>query len=156
MVEVVDVEEAVTPEQVSEFELSILGHLLPDEYKQFLFSYNGGSPKPSGFKFYLKDSYNPDEAVIAWFLALYNGEYENITKFFHTFRSRIPLNMLAVARDPGGSLVLLGLEGEHRGKVYFWLQELEGGDGESPTYDNVAFVADGFNEFLDNLAELEE
>lgn len=153
MLEIVESEKDITLDEVKELE-SLIGCQLPNEYKQFMLQYNGGRPKLSGFRFSLNQN-DWSVAMVAWFLAFYDGEYENITDFYHTFRVRIPSMMLAIARDPGGSLILLGLEGENKGKVFFWLQELEGDDGEEPSYDNVAFVANSFNEFLNSLIEIE-
>jgi hypothetical protein len=152
-VKIVKSEAPITFDEVEEFE-TLISQRLPDEYKNFLLHHNGGRPEPSGFKFSL-NGYEWDIAMIAWFLALYKGEYENITNYFYTYQDRIPKDMLAIAHDPGGSLILLGLEGDNKGKVFFWLQELEGDDGEPPTYDNVAFVANSFNEFLNSFTEVE-
>jgi hypothetical protein len=152
-IKIVESKAHTTIEKVEEFE-TLIGRILPDEYKQFLLQHNGGSPQPPGFKFVLKDD-DWDMAMVAWFLALFDGEYVNITDYFYTYQDRIPKDMLAIAHDPGGSLILLGLEGNKKGKVFFWLQELEEDDGEPPTYDNVAFVANSFNEFLNSFTEVE-
>jgi hypothetical protein len=153
MVEMVESEKITTSKEIEQFE-ALIGQMLPDEFKQFLLLHNGGSPEPEGFKFFLNDN-EPEMAMVAWFLALYEGEDENIRDDFYTFKDRIPKNMLAVARDPGGSLILLGLQDENKGQVFFWLRELEAEDGEPATYDNVAFVANSFNEFLDSFIEVE-
>jgi cell wall assembly regulator SMI1 len=153
MVEIVESEKNTTSKEIEQFE-ALIGQMLPDEFKQFLLLHNGGSPEPEGFKFFLNDN-EPEMAMVAWFLALYEGEDENIRDDFYTFKDRIPKNMLAVARDPGGSLILLGLQDENKGQVFFWLRELEAEDGEPATYDNVAFVANSFNEFLDSFIEVE-
>ncbi|MCF6253009.1 MAG: SMI1/KNR4 family protein [Methylococcaceae bacterium] len=153
MAKIVESEKNTTCKEIEQFE-ALIGQILPDDYKQFLLLHNGGTPKPAGFYFTLKDN-QPEMAMVAWFLALYEGEDENITDDFYSFKDRIPNNMLAVARDPGGSLILLGLQGDNKGKVFFWLRELEAEDGEPATYDNVAFVANSFNEFLDSFIEVE-
>ena len=153
MVEIIKSKKNTFGEEIKKFEI-LIGEILPDEYKQFLIQHNGGHPEPDGFYFTLKDN-QPEMAMVAWFLALHEGESSNITKSYFGFKYRIPNDMLAVARDPGGSLILLGLKGENKGKVFFWLRELEAEDGEPATYDNVAFVANSFNEFLDSLIEVE-
>ena len=140
-------------ERIKEFE-TLVGQMLPEEYREFLLHHNGGRPEPSGFKFSL-NGHEWNTAMIAWFLALYDGEYENISNFFNTYQDRIPQGMIAIARDPGGSLILLGLEDDRKGEVFFWLQELEGDDGEPASYDNVALVANSFNEFLHSFVEIE-
>jgi hypothetical protein len=62
---------------------------------------------------------------------------------------------LCFARNPGSSLFLIGIKDYNLGKIYFWSSTYGAniGEGEMPSYDNIADVADSFVEFLLALRE---
>jgi hypothetical protein len=62
--------------------------------------------------------------------------------------------------DPGGNGICVGLTGEHRGKVYFWIHD-EGPDpdtwdGGIDTATNVIPLTDSFTAFLAGIGPREE
>jgi len=125
-----------------------LGHRLPDDYRAFLLQYNGGRPAQRGFQF----TRRPDthvRAAIHWFLSLHDGEASNLEQTAYTLRERIPPDTLAIANDPSGGYVLLGLHGESRGKVYFW--DPERAVAGRPDGSNIDLVADSLDSFLSRL-----
>ena len=65
----------------------------------------------------------------------------------------MPPNLLPIASDLGGNAVCLSTDGPDAGAVYFWRHSFE---TQPPTYDNVRFVARGFDEFLSGLQDLHE
>ncbi len=131
-----------------------LGQTLPAAYLKHIHKHNGGRPQPNGFYFYADDG-SKDEALVAWFFSIGQGGYEDLEETLDDFDGRVPRNLMPFGRDPGGSLLCLCLSGEHQGKVYFWLRELEGPDGELPDYRNVAYVADSMTNFLNGLQDFE-
>ncbi|MDY6994535.1 MAG: SMI1/KNR4 family protein [Pseudomonadota bacterium] len=141
-------EKKLTPHEIEKAEKT-LNLQLPEEYKRFLLLYNGGHPEPGKFKYICDDHQN--RSLVAWFLAIYEGKAENFSTFYKTYKGRIPEDTIAIARDPGGNLILLGIEAENRGKLFFWLQDFEVEEGEIPDYSNVCLIADSFDEFFNSL-----
>ncbi len=83
---------------------------------------------------------------------------EPSTDFLRTwndFKDRIPKDLLCFARDSGGSVYLIGIKEYNLGKIFFWDRDYEADidAGETPNYDNIAFVANSFTEFLLALRE---
>jgi type VI secretion system secreted protein VgrG len=50
-----------------------------------------------------------------------------------------------------GAQGLLGVRGDNRGKVFFWVKDHEVEEGEVPGYENVGFLAGSLTGFLDKL-----
>ncbi|NJO18450.1 MAG: SMI1/KNR4 family protein [Thioploca sp.] len=147
---IIESEKKLALHEIKEVE-ETLNIQLPEEYKRFLLLYNGGHPQPGKFKYICEDHQN--KSLVAWFLAIYEGKAENFLTFFKTYQGRIPQDTIAIARDPGGNLILLGINGKNRGKVFFWLQDFEVEEDEIPEYSNVCLIANSFDEFLNSLFE---
>ncbi|HEY0004207.1 MAG TPA: SMI1/KNR4 family protein [Pyrinomonadaceae bacterium] len=151
-------EQPTTPEQIREAERR-MGVELPEEYKQYLLSHQGGHPDPDVFrvKWSGQDWAKGSELnSVAWFLAPHDGKEENLLDYYETHRDRIPKDTIPIARDPGSNLVLLGISGPNRGKVFFWRREYEAAPwgAQEADYSNVGFVANSFREFIDSLFAL--
>lgn len=140
------IEKDLTEEELQAAE-NIVGKEFPDQYREFLLKYNGGHPAPDIFRYKNEDG-DQELAAIAYFLAVYDGKDENLLDYFETYEDRIPSQLIPIARGPGGDLVLLGLESSYRGKIYYWIQDLE---PDEPDFSNIFPVAGSFNEFLDSL-----
>ena len=67
----------------------------------------------------------------------------------------LPQDVLCFAPDPGGSLFLIGIKEYNLGKIFFWESSYQANlsEGEFPSYDNIASVANSFTEFLLALRE---
>jgi cell wall assembly regulator SMI1 len=135
-----------------------LGVTLPDDYRNFLMQHNGGYPEPDGFRYYSRypgnyfgDSVNVERAMVDRFLALYDGEYNNLQNYREMYQGRVPSEMLPIANDPGGNLICLAIRGNNLGKVLYWKHEEEADEGEVANYSNIYFVADSFVQFVDSL-----
>jgi hypothetical protein len=61
-------------------------------------------------------------------------------------RGRIPVDLLPIATDPFGNLLLLGMSGPRADKVYFWDHNTGG--------DDVTLIANSFDDFLALLRPL--
>src|SRR5665213_632955 len=144
-----DTERATSPQEIDAVEAR-LGIELPAEYRAWLFRFNGGQPKPGTFHF--KGVAEHSESV-AWFFAVYDGEYNNFETEYWAFKMqarRLPDALVPIADDGLGNIVCLAITGPDVGKIFFWDHELESDTG-TPTYDNCRLVADSFGEFIDML-----
>lgn len=137
-----------TDEQLAAFERLIEG-VLPDDYRQFLKSENGGRPEPNSFRFKLRDGREEDGAV-HYFYALHEGQIGSLESKFEIFRERIPPDYLAIATDSFGNQILLRIAARNPGKIYFWDHEKE---EDVPTLRNMSSIANSFTEFVGSLEE---
>ncbi len=132
-----------------------LGVKFPDQYIQFLLKYNGGRPEPAGFDIEWRTNQPMSEdwrtSMLSWFLSIYNGDETNLLEYNKiSFSGRIPKETIAIADDCGGNLILLGVSGEYKDKIFFWVKDDEVEDGGVPGFENVGFLADSFDEFINS------
>ncbi|WP_110513545.1 SMI1/KNR4 family protein [Herpetosiphon llansteffanensis] len=146
---------APTNEQaVATFEQE-LGCRLPEDYRAFLLEHNGGQPELTVFD--MNSSLMPDDqSMIHYFFTLDPAsEYYEIRNEIkvYTDETRIPLELLPIACDPGGNIICLGIRGEQRGKVYFWDHEFElEAEEEGDLYYNVSCCGSSFQAFVESLS----
>ena len=155
-------EPPATEAQVAAFEKRIKTSL-PSDYRAFLVKEGGGArvvvDGSRDVVFPLKwagQSWGNgwDEAMLDYFYSLdeksnvaWEGAYEA-----YIMQRRVPTDLLPIAYDPGSNLLLLGISGQRRGKIYYWAKDFEPvDDPPEPGYDNIAFVADSFTDFLKSL-----
>lgn len=119
---------------------------LPKQYVEFLLEYNGGFPQESGFKI----SDDEGESLVNRFYGI--GDMKsNLGKVYDVLEGEIPEDFISIANDPAGNEILLGVSGEYRGKVYFWIHDME----SEEEMDNMFILANSFYEFFDNLYKSE-
>ena len=152
-------DQLTSPTQLREAE-QVIGVELPESYRTFLLTTKVGQPEADTFQVQWDGqewAEGNEENVVAWFLAIYDGEHEDFLDYFDTFVGRIPEDTVPIARDPGGNLILIGTSKSNKGKVFFWQREFEvdPSDGDSADYSNVGFVASSFDEFINSLKEPE-
>jgi hypothetical protein len=140
---------------------------LPADYRAFLIREGGGGRVRIGshedIVFPLKwDGQNwADSLNEALFKNFYSLDKTSVLSWEEAYGSfiaqrRIPVDLLPIAYDAGSNQVLLGISGARRGKVYYWAKDFEPvEDLPEPTYDNIAFVADSFTDFLKKLRPME-
>ena len=107
----------VTDAQIRAFEQSF-GHPLPDDYRQFLLDVNGGQPDRANREF--------DYGVVNSLFGLDDPENDSCDLATRANRSRPMLpspDLLFIGHDDGGGAILLALAGEHRGEVWFMLDD---------------------------------
>lgn len=128
---------------------------LPNDYRDFLLTYNGGYPEPDGFWIQGMDG---NGSLVDRFLGIHGGEHDNLLGYLEIYKERIPPNFLPIAHDPGGNLICMSVEGEDKGKIYFWDHEEEADpdQGETAGYQNVYLIADSFTDFFENLIDFDE
>lgn len=97
---------------------------LPADYRRFLAAYGGWTfrqrmvfpirePCPWG-----------QRGEVDWFFAITGDPVLDIEQAtMSTYAGRIPDETIPVVQDPGGNLVLLGVEGMVKGRVFFWDHE---------------------------------
>jgi hypothetical protein len=141
-------------DQLEAFEAE-LGAELPDDYRQFLTRTNGGfisgwyrfkGPTPSGE---------------TWFAYVHHvcGFREELHISLRFYRgcclsgeSQFPRGLLWIMDDPGGNGICIGLRGTLRGRVYFWIHDMQPDpdewDGQVETASNVIQLANSFTDFV--------
>jgi cell wall assembly regulator SMI1 len=142
-------------EQIEEVE-KYVGLNFPNEYKDHLLKFNGGQPTPNIFKFNQNSRENLSN--IDWFLAIYDGEYDNLKKEIEMVKieeKRMPEHMLPIAHDPGGNLICISCDYEDKGHIYFWdhEKEVDYSVSDDRDYSNLYLIAKSFNEFINGLKE---
>ena len=104
-----------TEEQIVAFE-KIEGVTLPEGYREFLKTYNGGRPIPDAFRF----GTEPGSLLNTFFeLGEGEGESNDLQTMCDQYHHQIPPTMMPIACDAGNNIILLGVYGEHRGRVFF-------------------------------------
>lgn len=130
-----------------------LGLDLPNDYRSFLLSTNGGYPVPNGFA--IPDNPVDEHGLVHYFLCIDNDDVYNLMDWAERYKDRIPEGLVPIATDPGGNLICLSATGASSGNVFFWEHEREADEGQAPRQDNVYLVADSFQRFIDNLVDIE-
>lgn len=136
----------LTDERIAEVE-SCLEIIFPTDYKQFLLQHNGGYPEPGTFTI----GHGPEESQISYFFSIQEDETSNLLEMIKLTKGQIPRNMLPVAYDDVGNLILLGVSGDQTGQVYFWDHEQENGNDRNNGKASLSFLADSFKSFLESL-----
>jgi hypothetical protein len=121
MTEIENVYGQVSPEQIAELEAR-RGVVLPEEYKQLLLRSNGGKPRPDTFDV---PGWHGKASVVTRLYGIHSGKHGNLEKMIDLYEDRLPKDLLPIGGDPGGNLILLGVAGEHMGKIFFWDHEAE-------------------------------
>lgn len=139
--------------QIEEIE-KLIGLKFPVPYKNHLLSHNGGQCIPNSFDFY--EDGRMSQSSIDWFLAIYDGEFDNLSEYIKTYKldeKRMPSHMIPIAHDPGGNLICISCGNSDYGFIYFWDHEKETdyADSDDEDYSNLHFIANSFHEFLEKL-----
>ncbi|GAA5003081.1 SMI1/KNR4 family protein [Acinetobacter puyangensis] len=144
----------ISENDVIEFE-NLITLKLPHEYRIFLLQYNVCMIFPDCFDFL--ENNEKSDSRIRYFLGLNvhprKEYYYSLYWYYDLMQRRIPKNFLAIAPDPFGNAILIHLTG---GSIWFWDHELEADTeaGEEVSMDNISFIANSLDEFLNSLYEL--
>jgi cell wall assembly regulator SMI1 len=121
---------------------------LPDEYRRFLLSHNGGNPSPK--KIITQDK--KIESMVSTFFPLSDFTEDNLVNEFEglTQARQIPPNFISIAMDPAENRIVLSIYGDDVGKVYYWSWDEE---PKKPTcsYKYLRLIANNFDDFLSSL-----
>jgi cell wall assembly regulator SMI1 len=146
----------ITVFQIEKIE-QYVGLAFPQQYKEHLLKYNGGQCKPNVFEF-ITNTGKLDSSIINWFLAIYDGKYDNLKECIEIFKieeKRMPRHILPIADDPGGNMICISTSGADEGYIYFWdhEQEVDYSVSDDSDYSNLFLIAKSFNEFLNGLKD---
>lgn len=147
---------SLTVEALEAFEQKI-GSRLPDEYREFLLTHNGGVPEPAHFLApddpFESDDSPMSEREILCFFALHSQKWSTNTpegtrgfplqaawKDFN--REQPESGLLPIGQDWSGSCICVGLTGAERGKIYFYDHESE---VSIPLAENLTAFVDGLS-----------
>ncbi|MCX7113860.1 MAG: SMI1/KNR4 family protein [Proteobacteria bacterium] len=119
---------------------------IPEQYRNFLLSNNGGKPKINRFSTQDKKV----ESMIAKFLPLANIEEDNLLEEIEgiTQADLIPQNLIPIATDPADNRLVLSVAGSDMGKIYYWSWDEEPRRKYRPSYKYMRLVADSFDDLL--------
>jgi SMI1 / KNR4 family (SUKH-1) len=139
-----------SPRDVSDF-ATRTGFHLPDDYRTFLLTVNGGRCLAGGVFRNLQT--NEKVSRVGTVLGLSGPDYENLEINLGDLAGRIPDALLPVAYDGGGNWLLLDCSRDQasNGKVYFL--DLEAANGDVPRKEDLTVVARSFSNLLDGLDE---
>lgn len=153
MVSFSQIEGSLTIDQIVDIE-KLVGLNFPSQYKEHLLKYNGGQPTPNVFSF--EENGKLTDSYVDWFLAIYDGEYDNLRNYIGIFKieeKRLPVHLLPIAHDPGGNLICMSCSKNDYGFIYFWdhENEVDYRISDDADYSNLYLIANGFNEFIEGL-----
>ncbi|NPC92657.1 SMI1/KNR4 family protein [Bacillus sp. WMMC1349] len=111
----------------------------PIDYREFLLAYNGGYPTPGTYK--ISDELS--ESILNIFYGI-GSMYDNLEKKFDIFDEILEIGFIPIADDPSGNQICIGISKEYFGQIYHWTH-----DEEQDGMENMYFLSNNFNEFLD-------
>jgi hypothetical protein len=151
---------SLSEERLAKLEARLKGRL-PEDYRAFLLSHNGGRPTLCRFTFPVDGE--EQASILEWFFAVHDQPHEEPDEWDETggglppyfgqpleevwadLRSEKPkAGVLPIGRDPGENLVCLGYTGKRAGAVWWYDHETE----------SFTRLADSFTGFLSSLGTL--
>ncbi len=132
---------------VEQFEAAV-GEKLPDDYREFLLTFNGGKPEDNEFAI----PHGKNEAGVNRFYGLLDERQSgDLLHELEVMVSRIPEKMLLIGDDSSGNYICLSLRPDTFGQLFFWDHELEASEGDPATFSNLFFIDSSFNDFFSKL-----
>jgi cell wall assembly regulator SMI1 len=130
-----------------------MGYPLPPDYREFLLRFNGGEPTTPVFRWPDPQGRKYAGSSVRYFFSITDNYAFSLADKYSIYAraGRTPKEMLPIATDAGGNLVLLALAGAQSGKVFFWNHDIEGLVENPSSPDHLALVANSFGEFCDGL-----
>jgi hypothetical protein len=132
----------------AETRLAEIGTRIPPSYKAFLAEQDGGKPVRNAFSFRQHDRDQDD--LVRLFFGIAESPNGDLVSEADVARDRLPADVLPIATDSFGNLVVLdGREGRD-GPVLFWDHEFQ---SDPPSEDDLFWVAPDLETFLTGLSE---
>jgi hypothetical protein len=125
-----------------------LGVSFPEDYKQFLLTYNGGIPYPQRVKIP-----NTNHTVLLDFFygIMKVPDCRDLTYAYRISKDDLPEGVIPIGHDPGGNPFFLWTVGDQRGYVYFW--DRRSFFSESIDSTDVYYLAESFTSLLASLCD---
>lgn len=122
---------------------------LPEEYREFLYQYNGGLTSEGSDTYLI----NEKQVVIDRLFGIDTKPSYDIESLLYSYADRFPKGIIPIGEDPGGNYICLNVNmGVDYGKVLFYDHEIENEDEQGrPTWDNLSLIANSFNSFTEQL-----
>jgi hypothetical protein len=101
-----------------------IGHRFPEEYRQFLLTYNGGKPVPDGIRVTLSDGYCFTSAVYKFYaleelLTLERRYLQEFIEHFELTDDYVEAPYLYHIAECLSGSICLAVAGKHQGKIYY-------------------------------------
>ncbi|MGK5507070.1 SMI1/KNR4 family protein [Brevibacillus formosus] len=134
-----------TDEMISSFEKHI-GFSLPEDYKQFLRDYNGGTSIVRYSTFYVEEL-NEDIPLDVMYGLGVERPFDLI-KWYDEYKDDLFANSIVIGDDPGSGKIVLITDPEFKG-VYYWdhVFNFEQSSEDENTYE----VSESFKIFIEGL-----
>lgn len=146
-------ERVLAPDEQALAELeSAVGAPLPADYRAWLLAEGGGQLEEE--MRYGTDDLDADDRThpsVTIFLGLGAPEQIDLAWYRRTYASRMPAELIPVATNDVGDLVVLAVSGEHTGSTWHWAHEEETADEPQPYWGNLTRVTDSFTTFVEGL-----
>jgi len=131
---------------------TVIGKKLPDDYREFLFNFNGGRPESNEFSVPAQKS----AAGINLFYGLLKAkEWGDLLYQREMLMDRVPKDVLPIGEASCGNAVCLSLRPDTYGQIFFWDHELEADEGQEATFSNLFLISNSFTGFLSDLEKFD-
>ena len=139
-------------DMVTGFEDEYIGARLPEDYREFLKTYNGVQFKTVVCYRCLETLYpgkNAMEGIVDWLYGLLGRENSrDLVYALDCFKQDMPKGCLPIGENIFGDQICIGTLGEQRGEIHFWDHDLDASDG---TMANLPLIARTFDEFVNSF-----
>jgi cell wall assembly regulator SMI1 len=133
--------ESITEEDILSLEKQLKSRL-PQDYRDFLLAYNGGSPNPNVF-FISQEQQESNLSIL--FGITSKKAYDLWTNALDAYED-MERTVMPIGEDPGGNQIYMSLHSDTYGRVYFR-------DHELPAPDSLFPIAASFTDLLQKLYE---
>ncbi|CAM1343796.1 SMI1/KNR4 family protein [Tenacibaculum amylolyticum] len=134
---------AITSEELNEFENSLGGLILPEDYKEHMLIYNGGDVEQ--YDIVHKDYYGLGDGGISDFLPIKYGNY-TIEKVNIALSDRLPVGYLVIGYTSGGGDIIMSLNND----------DTYGNTKVRYTEGEIIELSPSFTELLNDMVEAED
>ncbi len=138
-----------TKQMIDEFEKHI-GFALPQDYREFLMEYNGGSTDNRYPSIFVKEI---QESIPLHVLCGLNVPHLDLYQWNDEYRSDLLPNSLIIGHDPSECMIVMICDSKDKG-VYAWDHSWY--FPQSSEESNIYWMAGSFSEFMKALKEPED
>ncbi|MDQ0244738.1 hypothetical protein J2S09_002309 [Bacillus fengqiuensis] len=120
----------------------------PEDFKLFLLQYGTCTFNEDDiyYRSIEKNPWTPDDGFesVEIFYGLDKDEYD-IRQMIQRYSEYIPGNLIPFAESPGGNQICIAVNGNEKGKIYFWDHENRNGQKD------LFLVAESFSDFINSF-----